>query len=60
MEILFDGKREGDITIGLFGKITPKAAENFRALCTGENGVNGEGEKLHFKGTKFYRIDKGK
>jgi len=38
----------------LFNKKTPKTAENFRCLCTGEKG-----DDLHFKGNIFHRIIKG-
>lgn len=37
----------------------PKAAENFRALATGEKGTSPSGVKLSFKGTKFHRIFPG-
>jgi len=40
----------------LHGDKTPKTAENFRALCTGEKGTGKSGKPLHFKGSKFHRI----
>ena len=59
-KVFFDvdigGEDAGRIVIGLFGKATPKTAENFRALCTGENGKNADGVPLHFKGSIFHRI----
>ena len=40
----------------LFDDVTPKTAENFRALCTGEKGTGKSGKPLHFKGSTFHRI----
>lgn len=40
----------------LFADATPKTAENFRALCTGEKGIGKAGKPLHYKGSKFHRI----
>lgn len=39
---------------------SPKAAENFRALCTGEKGLGKSSRKpLHYRGCRFHRIVKG-
>lgn len=44
----------------LYTDVTPKTAENFRALCTGEKGncVSDPSKKLHYKGCTFHRIIK--
>ena len=46
----------GRIVMGLFDKTTPKTAENFRALCTGEKGVGKQGKPMHYQGSIFHRI----
>lgn len=47
----------GSIEFELFADITPKTAENFRQLCTGERGIHQRsGKKFHYKGVKFHRI----
>ena len=41
----------------LFADTTPRTAENFRALCTGEKGVSKiSGKPLTYKGSTFHRI----
>lgn len=51
-----DGEPLGRVVLGLFGKVVPKTAENFRALCTGENGKTADGKPLHYKGSVFHRV----
>jgi peptidylprolyl isomerase len=46
----------GRIVMELRADVTPKTAENFRALCTGEKGMGTAGKPLHFKGSSFHRI----
>lgn len=44
----------------LFTDKTPRTAENFRALCTGERGVSPLScHPLHYKGSMFHRVIKG-
>ena len=53
------GADEGRIIIELYKDVTPRTAENFRCLCTGERGDGDSGSKLHFKGRTFHRIIAG-
>merc|ERR1711907_225837 len=59
-KVFFDmsagGRKLGRITMELFQDKTPRCAENFRALCTGERGTGQSGRPLHFKGSGFHRI----
>ncbi|KAI9245159.1 peptidyl-prolyl cis-trans isomerase D [Sporodiniella umbellata] len=57
-DISVGGKSEGRVVFELFKDVTPKTAENFRALCTGEKGVGQSGKSLHYKGSTFHRIIK--
>jgi cyclophilin family peptidyl-prolyl cis-trans isomerase len=55
-DISIGGTSVGRITMELYADKTPKTAENFRCLCTGEKGVGKSGKALHFKGSKFHRV----
>merc|ERR1711957_27309 len=58
VEIL--GEFAGRIVMGLYGKVVPKTAENFRVICTGENGRGSVyGKKLHYEGNVIHRIIPG-
>lgn len=48
----------GRMVIELRSDLVPKTAENFRALCTGELGLGKSGKLLHYKGTKFHKVQR--
>ncbi|CAB3409012.1 unnamed protein product [Caenorhabditis bovis] len=59
LDISIDGEPIGRIVIQLHTSLAPKTCENFRALCTGENGKTPDGmHKLSYKGSSFHRIIK--
>ncbi|TPX35439.1 hypothetical protein SmJEL517_g02125 [Synchytrium microbalum] len=49
-------EKAGRIVFELFADSTPKTAENFRALCTGEKGSTRDGIPRHYKGSTFHRV----
>ena len=63
-DIEINGVPKGRIVFALYTDVAPLAAENFRALCTGEKGTvpldfplrMGAGKPYWFKGNTFYRI----
>ena len=55
-DITVGGQNAGRVVMELYADKTPKTAENFRALCTGEKGVGKSGKPLHFKGSSFHRV----
>lgn len=50
-----EGHARGRVVFELFKYKTPKTAENFRQLCTGEN-TSDPAVPLHFRGNIFHRI----
>ncbi|XP_048429712.1 peptidyl-prolyl cis-trans isomerase [Pyrus x bretschneideri] len=62
-KVFFDmtigGQPAGRIVMELFADTTPRTAENFRALCTGEKGTGRSGKPLHYKGSAFHRVIPG-
>lgn len=58
-DIRIGGEDAGRLIMELFAHITPKAAENFRCLCTGEKGTGQQGKKLSFRKSRFHRVIPG-
>ncbi|KAF8070918.1 PCKR1 [Scenedesmus sp. PABB004] len=56
LDIAIGGEDAGRVVCELRADVTPRTAENFRALCTGERGAGRAGKALHFKGSSFHRI----
>lgn len=53
------GADEGTIVIELYNEVVPRAAENFRCLCSGERGNGDSGAPLHYEGSCFHRVVAG-
>merc|ERR1712168_35503 len=52
-DLAVNGKQAGRLTFKLHDDVTPKTAENFRQLCTGEPGFGYEGSAFHRVITQF-------
>ena len=50
------GETKGRVEVKLFANKTPLAAENFRALCTGEKGMGRSSKPLCFRNCTMHRV----
>uniref|UniRef100_A0A7S2AW00 peptidylprolyl isomerase n=2 Tax=Octactis speculum TaxID=3111310 RepID=A0A7S2AW00_9STRA len=55
-DVTIGGEAIGRIVMELYADVTPRTAENFRCLCTGEKGLGKAGKPLHYKGSAFHRV----
>lgn len=58
-DIKIGGEDAGRLIMELFAHITPKTADNFRCLCTGEKGMGKQGKNLSFRKSRFHRVIPG-
>lgn len=59
-DISIGGKAAGRVVFRLYEDVTPRTAQNFKCLCTGEKGLGATtGKPLHFLNTIFHRVIKG-
>ncbi|CAM8899081.1 unnamed protein product [Rhodiola kirilowii] len=57
LDITINGAKAGRVLIELYVDTSPICSESFRALCTGEKGINrNNGKPLHYKGSTFFRM----
>lgn len=63
MDMTIGGEPAGRLIIGLFGATVPRAADNFRALCTGSTAPSatsgGLGLPLSYAGSAVFRVSPG-
>ncbi|CAL9222212.1 unnamed protein product [Arabidopsis halleri] len=57
-DMTVDDKLAGRIVMELFADTTPRTAENFRALCTGEKGIGKSGKPLYYKGSYIHFVSR--
>ena len=60
LDIGLGSRAIGRLVFELFYDVTPRTAENFRCLCTGERGVSARSnQRLHYAGSTFHRVIAG-
>lgn len=60
LDISIGSRTGGRVVFELFSDVTPRTAENFRGLCTGEFGLGRTTKKkLSYEGCSFFRSVKG-
>ncbi|KAF7773307.1 hypothetical protein Agabi119p4_5474 [Agaricus bisporus var. burnettii] len=59
LDFAVDSTPYGRVIFELFTDTAPKTCENFRALCTGEEGLSAGGHPLYYKGSPMHRSIKG-